>query len=123
MSTRRQLIGAGATSLALAAIAAQPLRSLADDDDHDDGHDDGHDDHQMVGDPMLQPAIDLIRAQEIALAGNTGAAVIKVELEGEDGVLHYSVHLNNGVDVDIDATTGTIIKTEHAGDDHDDHDD
>lgn len=118
MSTRRQLIGAGATSLALAALAAQPLRSLADDDDHDDEHDD----HEVVGDPMLQPAIDLIRAQEIALAENAGAAVTKVELEGEDGVLQYSVHLNNGVDVDIDATTGSIIKTEH-DDDHDDHDD
>ncbi|MEZ4531029.1 MAG: PepSY domain-containing protein [Thermomicrobiales bacterium] len=114
MSTRRQLIGAGATSLALAALAAQPLRSLADDDEHDD--------HQVVGDPMLQPAIDLIRAQEIALAENAGAAVTKVELEGEDGVLQYSVHLNNGVDVDIDATTGSIIKTDH-DDDHDDHDD
>ena len=121
MSTRRQLIGAGATSLALAALAAQPLRSLADDDDHDE-HDDEHDDHEVVGDPMLQPAIDLIRAQEIALAENAGAAVTKVELEGEDGVLQYSVHLNNGVDVDIDATTGSIIKTEH-DDDHDDHDD
>ena len=123
MSTRRQLIGVGATSLALAAIAAQPLRSLADDNDHDDDHDDGHDDHQVVGTPMLQPAIDLMRVQEIALEGNAGAAVTKVELEGDNGVLQYSVHLNNGVEVDIDASTGSVIRTEHDDDDHDDHDD
>lgn len=81
----------------------------------------------VIGTPALQPAIDLARAQEIALEGNAGAAVTKVELDGEHGRLEYSVHLNNGMEVDIDATTGEILQSEHdddngnddtSGDDH-----
>jgi uncharacterized membrane protein YkoI len=112
MPTRRQLIGAGAASIALTAAAASPLRTLAQDDDDDRGGG-----TQVVGTPMLQPAIDLVRAQEIALEGNAGAAVTKVELDGDNGVLEYSVRLNNGVEVDIDATTGAIIRTEQSDDD------
>ncbi len=121
MPTRRQLIGAGAASVALTAAAAHPLRTLAQDDD-DDHDDDRSSVTPVIGTPTLQPAIDLARAQEIALEGNAGAAVTKIELDGDDGVLEYAVHLNNGVEVDIDATTGAIIKTEQSDDD-DNHDD
>jgi uncharacterized membrane protein YkoI len=120
MPTRRQLIGAGAASVALTAATAYPLRTLAQSGDDDDDDDRGSG-TPVVGTPMLQPAIDLMRAQEIALEGNAGAAVTKVELDGDDGVLEYSVHLNNGVEVDIDATSGAIIRTEQ--DDDDDHSD
>ncbi len=122
MPTRRQLIGAGAASVALTAAAAHPLRTVAQDDD-DDHDDDRSSVTPVIGTPTLHPAIDLARAQEIALEGNAGAAVTKIELDGDDGVLEYSVHLNNGVEVDIDATTGAIIKTEQSDDDDDDHDD
>jgi uncharacterized membrane protein YkoI len=115
MPTRRQLIGAGAASVALTAAAAYPLHAKAQD-----GDDDRSDVTPVVGTPMLQPAIELARAQEIALEENAGAAVTKIELDGDHGVLEYSIHLNNGVEVGIDATTGAIIKTEHSDDD--DHD-
>ena len=126
MTTRRELIGAGAASIALTAAAVSPLRTVADDSDDDNDHD--HDQAtgtRVVGTPTLKPAIDLARAQEIALEGNTGAAVTKIELDGDHGVLEYSIHLDNGVEVDIDATTGVILKTEHDddGDDHDSNDD
>ena len=122
MPTRRQLIGAGAASVALTAAAAYPLRALAQDevDDDDDARGSGN---RIIGTPTLRPEIDLIRAQEIALEGNAGAAVTKVELEGDDGVLKYDVHLNNGVEVEIDATTGAVIRTDRDDDDDDDFDD
>ena len=41
MPTRRQLIGAGAASVALTAAAAYPLGTLAQDDDDDDDDDSG----------------------------------------------------------------------------------
>lgn len=123
MPTRRQLIGAGAASVALTAMAANPLRTLAQD-----ATPPGDDDAQsgakpVVGTPVLRPAIDLVRAQEIALEGNTGAVVNKVELDGDDGVLKYSVKLDNGMEVHVDATTGAIIKTESSGNGDDEHDD
>jgi len=121
MPTRRQLIGAGAASVALTAATSYPLRALAQDDDDDDDDDRGGG-NRIIGTPTLQPAIDLIRAQEIALEGNPDAAVIKVELDGENGVLEYSVRLHNGVEVDIDATTGAIIRTEQSDDDNGDDD-
>jgi hypothetical protein len=66
----------------------------------------------VVGTPLLSPAIDMIRAQEIALEGQAGAAVTDVELSGENGVLVYSVDLDTGVGVEVDATSGEVISTE-----------
>jgi len=65
-----------------------------------------------VGTPLLQPSIDLIRAQEIALEGQSGAVVTEMDLDGEDGVLVYSIELDNGMEVDVDATSGEVLKTE-----------
>lgn len=122
MSTRRQLFGASATTLAMAAIAAKPLRALAQDDDDDDD-DGGATGTRIAGNPVFRPEIDLVRAQEIALDGNSGAVVTKVELDGDDGVLEYSISLDNGVTVDIDATTGAVIRTDRDDDDDDNGDD
>ena len=66
----------------------------------------------VVGTPLLQPAIDLIKAQEIALTDQTGAAVTEVGLDGEEGVLVYTIELDNGIEVTLDATTGEVITTE-----------
>jgi uncharacterized membrane protein YkoI len=66
----------------------------------------------VVGTPLLQPTIDLARAQEIALEGQSGAVVTEVDLGGEDGVLAYSIELDNGMEVDVDATSGDVLKTE-----------
>lgn len=75
----------------------------------------------VVGTPLLQPSIDLARAQEIAIQNQTDAAVVEVGLDGEDGVLTYSIELTNGMEVDIDATSGEILKSEQ-GDANDDKD-
>ena len=66
----------------------------------------------VVGTPLLQPAIDLIKAQEIALTDQTGAAVTEVGLDGEEGVLVYTIELDNGIEVTLDDTTGEVITTE-----------
>lgn len=69
----------------------------------------------IVGTPLLQPTIDLAKAQEIALQGQDGAAVAAVKLDGEDGVLIYDVELDNGLEVEVDATSGEVLKTEQGG--------
>jgi hypothetical protein len=85
-------------------------------DDEDDGT-------SVVGTPLLEPVIDLIRAQEIALEGHIGAAVIDVELGGENGVLFYSVTLASGIEVDVDATSGEVVRTEEQNDEQDEDQD
>jgi hypothetical protein len=67
----------------------------------------------MVGSPLLQPTIDLVEAQEIALEAQAGAHVTEIDLDGEHGLLTYRIELDNGIDVEIDATTGEILRTEH----------
>lgn len=69
----------------------------------------------VVGTPLFEPAVDLVRAQEIALNGQSGAVVTEVDLDGSDGVLAYDVRLDNGTEVQVDATTGAVIQTEQAG--------
>jgi len=56
-------------------------------------------------------------AEQAALAANSGTTIVKTELDNENGVLVYSVELSNGMDVKVDAGTGTVLHTEQAGDD------
>lgn len=77
----------------------------------------------VIGTPLLAPAIDLVQAQEAALTGNEGAAVASVELTGDDGILVYEVKLDNGTEVEVDATSGEVLKTEQAGDEQADDED
>jgi hypothetical protein len=95
------LAGAQDATPAAAETAAQPT----EDDNGDNGT-------SVVGTPLLEPAIDFIRAQEIALEGQTGAAVTDIELGGDNGVLVYSVTLDSGSEVKIDATSGEVVETE-----------
>ena len=67
----------------------------------------------IVGSPLLQPSIDLVEAQEMALEGQGGAHVAEIDLDAEHGPLTYRIELDNGADVEIDATTGEILRTEH----------
>ena len=87
------------------APAAQSVAQTTAEDDQATGP-------AVVGTPLLQPTIDLTRAQEIALEGQSGAVVTEVDLGGEDGVLAYSIELDNGMEVDVDATSGEVLKTE-----------
>ena len=54
-------------------------------------------------------------AQAAALAANPGTTAVKVELGDENGTIIYSVELNNGADVKVDATSGAVLSTEAAG--------
>lgn len=130
MVTRRTwLAGLGAGSLTVAGTFAagqldgSVLRAVAvaaqtDDDTGDEGNGSA-----IVGAPLLQPEIDLIQAQEIALEDQGEAVVVAVNLDGDNGVLAYDVLLDNGFIVEIDATSGEILRAEEraaqgiAGDD------
>jgi hypothetical protein len=105
------LSGMLATGPSISAQDATPPAQSAEQttDDEDDGT-------PVVGTPLLEPAIDLRRAQEIALEGHSGAAVVDVELGGQNGVLAYSVALDSGMEVHVDATSGEVIGTEEQDD-------
>jgi hypothetical protein len=76
------------------------------------------------GQPIFEPAIDLAQAQETALTGQSGAAIVSVDLNGEEGVLVYDIELDNGFDVEVDATTGAVLKSEpESNDDAENNDD
>lgn len=64
-----------------------------------------------------QATISAEEAQAAAEAANPGAKAVKVELDNENGVLVYSVELDNGLDVKIDAGNASVLHTEQAGDD------
>ncbi|MCA9877281.1 MAG: PepSY domain-containing protein [Thermomicrobiales bacterium] len=61
------------------------------------------------GSAILDPDIDLIIAQEIALEPYPDASVIAIALDGGSDALLYSVTLDSGVEVQVDATTGAIV--------------
>ncbi|MGC8960520.1 MAG: PepSY domain-containing protein [Chloroflexia bacterium] len=58
------------------------------------------------------------QAKAAAEAANPGAKAVKVELDDENGVLVYSVELDNGLDVKVDAGNGAILHIEQADGDH-----
>ena len=64
--------------------------------------------------PALQGQAGITReeAEAIALAGYPGANVLATELEKEGGILLYSIELDNGAEVEVDAKTGTVLPDE-----------
>jgi uncharacterized membrane protein YkoI len=56
------------------------------------------------------------QAKTAALAANSGTSVVKVELDNENGALVYSVELNNGLDVKVDAGNGTVLHVDSGED-------
>jgi hypothetical protein len=65
--------------------------------------------------------IDINQAQKVALGANPGTTVVKSELDNENGSLVYSVTLDNGLDVKIDAGNATVLHTEKGGAEKDEH--
>lgn len=63
-----------------------------------------------------QARISLDQAKAAALAANPGATVVKAGLDNENGALVYSVELNNGSDVKVDAGSGAVLNTQAGGD-------
>ena len=52
------------------------------------------------------------QAKAVALEANPGATVVRVEQEHEHGTLVYEVQLDNGQEVEVDASDGTILGAE-----------
>jgi len=60
-----------------------------------------------------------ITAEQAGTAAVTtapGATVTKVDLDAEDGYLVYTVELDNGTEVTVDAGDGTVLLTENQSD-------
>jgi uncharacterized membrane protein YkoI len=55
------------------------------------------------------------QARSIAEAANPGATALEVDFDYDDGFARFKVELNNGRDVTIDASTGTILGMEGDG--------
>ncbi len=53
-------------------------------------------------------------AEGAALASNPGAKVVKTALDNENGVLVYSVELDNGKEVKVDAGNGKVLHVAQA---------
>ena len=60
--------------------------------------------------------ISAIEAEAAVLGANPGATLVKSGLDNENGILVYSVELDNGVDVKVDAGNGTILFADSADD-------
>ena len=65
--------------------------------------------------PLGAPTITAEQAQTAALAAHSGT-VLKTELDDENGQLVYSVEFSGGVDVKVDAMTGSVLGTESGQD-------
>ena len=66
-----------------------------------------------------QATISATDAEAAALAANPGAKVVKSELDNENGYLVFSVELDNGLDVKVDAGNGTILASDQDSDEGD----
>ena len=125
MRTRTWLTGLGAGALMLGGVVATEPFALAAMQDAtppaqvEEMETEDPNATPIVGTPLLQPTIDLATAQQTALQGQTGAAVASVKLDGEDGTLIYDVELDNGAEVEVDATSGEVLKTEQDGESED----
>ena len=64
-----------------------------------------------------QATISAADAEAAALAANPGTSVVQTELDDENGSVVYSVELDNGSDVKVDAANGTIVATETGAED------
>ncbi len=62
--------------------------------------------------PTGTPAISAEAAQKTAEAYLNAGTATKTELDDENGALVYSVEFSNGMDVKVDAMTGSVLGTE-----------
>jgi uncharacterized membrane protein YkoI len=73
--------------------------------------------------PLASSVITPEQAKAAALADNPGATAVGVDLDREDGVQVYEVKLDNGLEVQVDASDGTILGSEQDDDAANDPDD
>ena len=75
--------------------------------------------YETIG-PNDKAAITADQAIAVALAAHPDASAVRTALEKERGTLLYSVKLNTGQEVQVDANTGQVLATVREGDDDDD---
>jgi uncharacterized membrane protein YkoI len=75
--------------------------------------------HETIS-PNDKAAITADQAIAAALAAHPDAAAVRTALEKERGTLLYSVKLNTGQEVKVDANTGQVLTTAREGDEDDD---
>ena len=56
------------------------------------------------------------QAKAAALKAHPGTTALQVELDNENGALVYSVELDNGMDVKVDAGNGAVLYVDSGGD-------
>lgn len=79
-------------------------------DTEDDGAPDG--DEQSEIDAVEFGLEEALRSVEDRAGDPTGAFIDEVELDTEDGVIVWSIELADGTEIDIDVTTGDIVREE-----------
>ncbi len=88
--------------------------SNRDDDDNDDDEDDDRESASSTN--GLAVSMDDAKTIAVKEVGN-GASVKEIELDDDDGRMHYEMELydnnNNEVDVDVDAETGDVMKVDY----------
>ena len=84
-------------------------QGAADGEEANSAETEGADDAESA--PAGAPAITSDQARDAALAVHSGT-VKSIELESENGALIYTVEFTNGVEVEVDAATGEVLKTE-----------
>lgn len=60
------------------------------------------------------PAIDFAKAEQIAQTKVSQGAIMRIQLEVEEGVPTYSVRFSTGARVEINANDGTVVKVDAA---------
>lgn len=99
--------------LVVGAMGAVAYRTLAQTPPPDTEASEGGEANEENGAALQgQAALTQEEAEAIALAEYPGATVVSTELENEGGTLLYSVELDNGAEVELDANTGTILAGE-----------
>jgi len=77
--------------------------------------------YETIG-PNDKAAITADQAIAVALAAHPDASAVRTALEKERGTLLYSVKLNTGQEVKVDANTGQVLTTVREGDEDEDDD-
>ncbi len=84
------------------------LGSIAVDQTQSEGLSEDNEATALQGKALISAA----DAEAAVLAANPGASVVKTELDNENGALVYSVELDNGADVKVDAGNGDLLFTD-----------
>lgn len=131
---KKLLIGCGVASMMLVAILAgaafvfaqNPMATDVDtneqspvytssivvDDTQNEGLSEADESTALADMATITPE----QAKNSALTANPGTTVVKIELDNENGAVVYSVELDNGMDVKVDAGNGDILYTDNNSD-------